>query len=96
MGAVDGAATLDEDGTIPVVQLPHCVYDVFEFELKSKLPTVGTPGKIYIVFGDIKANNGTYRWDGTGYGMISKPLDIATKVDALNGSDNTKIRSGIL
>lgn len=91
MGAVDGVATLDEDGTIPATQLPHCVYDVFEFELKSELPTVGTSGKIYIVFGDIKANNGTYRWDGIGYVMISNPLDIATKVEALNGSDNTKI-----
>lgn len=90
-GVAGGVAPLDESGVIESTFLPSFVNDVIEFELKSEMPTVGEQGKIYIVYGDTKENNGTYRWSGTLYVLISNPLEYATSEDAITGTENTKI-----
>lgn len=86
-GKANGVATLGEDGKVPAEQLPSYVDDVIEAKDKAALDKMtGESGKIYVTVNDGK----TFRWSGTMYVEISRPLDIATKEDALAGTDNTK------
>ena len=71
-GAKGGVATLGSDGKVPSAQLPSYVDDVLEADSKSKFPTTGETGKIYVA----KDTNLTYRWSGTAYIEISPSLAL--------------------
>ena len=72
--AVNGIASLDENGKIPISQLPSYVDNVLEFDTKAEFPTEGLAGRIYID----KTDNKSYRWSGTEYVEISPSLTLGT------------------
>ncbi len=57
-GKLGGYASLGDDGKVPSSQLPSYVDDVLEFASKSKFPSPGEKGKIYL---DLATEN-IYRW----------------------------------
>lgn len=69
-GSVD--VTKQLSGKIPEANLPSYVDDVLEYNSKSKFPTSGETGKIYV---DISTNL-TYRWGGSAYVEISPSLAL--------------------
>ena len=69
-GSVD--VTRQLSGKIPEANLPSYVDDVLEYNSKSKFPTSGETGKIYV---DISTNL-TYRWGGSAYVEISPSLAL--------------------
>lgn len=69
-GAASGVVPLNSSSLIDSKYLPSYVDDVLEYENKSKFPTAGESGKIYV---DTSAEeNNTYRWSGTTYILIAK------------------------
>lgn len=72
--AVNGIASLDENGKIPISQLPSYVDNVLEFDTKAGFPAEGLAGRIYID----KTDNKSYRWSGTEYVEISPSLTLGT------------------
>lgn len=72
--AVNGIASLDENGKIPISQLPSYVDNVLEFDTKAEFPVEGLAGRIYID----KTDNKSYRWSGTEYVEISPSLTLGT------------------
>ena len=76
MGIANGVATLDNNGIIPITQLPSYVDDVIEVANYESLPTIGERGKIYVTTN----NNKTYRWSGSVYIYITSGA-----VDSVNG-----------
>lgn len=72
--AVNGIASLDENGKIPISQLPSYVDNVLEFDTKAGFPVEGLAGRIYID----KTDNKSYRWSGTEYVEISPSLTLGT------------------
>ena len=72
--AVNGVASLDENGKIPISQLPSYVDNVLEFDTKAGFPKEGLAGRIYID----KTDNKSYRWSGTEYVEISPSLTLGT------------------
>lgn len=77
-GAINGVATLNENGKVPQNQLPSYVDDVLEFDNKDVFPSTGENDKIYIAID----TNTTYRWGGTTYVPIGSDL-------ALGDTENT-------
>ena len=73
-GANSGIAELDSNGKVPSSQLPSYVDDVLEYTTKTKFPSTGETGKIYV---DITTNK-TYRWSGSDYIEISASLALGT------------------
>ena len=71
-GAKNGVASLDASGKIPSSQLPSYVDDVLEYSAKSKFPSKGETGKIYVD----TSSNLTYRWSGSVYVEISPSLAL--------------------
>ena len=71
-GAASGLAELDANGKVPSSQLPSYVDDVLEYDGKSKFPTTGETGKIYVD----TSTNLTYRWSGTTYVEISPSIAL--------------------
>src|SRR5690625_2824162 len=65
-GEPGGVAELDDDGKVPVSQLPSFVSDVLEFDTLGDFPATGESAVIYVA----KDTNKTYRWSGTGYVVI--------------------------
>lgn len=99
MGAANGVATLDSNGTIPASQLPSYVDDVIEgyfynskFHKDSAHTQVitGETGKIYVDL--TNGINKTYRWSGTAYVVISETLALgetsSTAYPGNKGKDN--------
>ena len=76
MGIANGVATLDNNGIIPITQLPSYVDDVIEVANYASLPLIGASGKIYVTTN----NNKTYRWSGSVYVYITSGA-----VDSVNG-----------
>nr|DAH46085.1 MAG TPA: Peptidase [Bacteriophage sp.] len=72
MGTASGVATLGTDGKVPSSQLPSYVDDVLEFDAKTKFPTTGETGKIYVD----TTTNLTYRWSGSAYVEISQSIAL--------------------
>lgn len=72
MGVASGVATLGTDGKVPSSQLPSYVDDVLEFNAKTKFPTTGETGKIYVD----TTTNLTYRWSGSAYVEISQSIAL--------------------
>lgn len=74
MGAANGVATLDANGTVPASQLPSYVDDVLEYSTYSNLPATGESGKIYVLATPYKDSNGItssqFRWSGSAYSPI--------------------------
>ena len=70
----NGIASLDENGKIPISQLPSYVDNVLEFDTKAEFPAEGLAGRIYID----KTDNKSYRWSGTEYVEISPSLTLGT------------------
>lgn len=89
-GSNGGVATLDSNGKVPSSQLPSYVDDVLEYGNKSKFPSTGESGKIYV---DMETNK-TYRWSGTTYTEISSSLAIGettgTAYDGAKGKKNAQ------
>lgn len=85
-GANGGVATLGSDGKVPSSQLPSYVDDVLEADSKSKFPTTGETGKIYVA----KDTNLTYRWSGTAYIEISPSLALGENSSTAYPGDKGK------
>lgn len=66
-GAVNGVATLDASGLVPVAQLPSYVDDVLEYANLAGFPASGVTGRIYVALD----TNKTYRWGGSSYVYIT-------------------------
>lgn len=83
IGAINGIATLNEQGKVPSSQLPSYVDDVLEFYSIANFPSTGETGKIYVD----QTTNKTYRWGGTTYAEISESLALGeTDSTAYSGS----------
>ena len=76
LGAANGVATLDANGTILTTQLPSYIDDVLEYANLAAFPGMGETGKIYVA----KDTNKTYRWSGSVYVYITSGA-----VDSVNG-----------
>ena len=72
MGVASGVATLNEEGKVPVSQLPSFVDDIVEADSLDEFPEVGEVGKIYLA----KDTNIIYRWSGSKYVEISSSLAL--------------------
>ena len=86
-GIAGGIASLDSNGTIPSSQLPSFVDDVLEFADKTKFPTTGDAGKIYI---DCSTNT-TYRWSGTRYTSIGADITLGETSSTAYPGDKGKV-----
>lgn len=86
MGVASGVATLGTDGKVPSSQLPSYVDDVLEYETKTKFPTTGETGKIYV---DTKTNL-TYRWSGSAYVEISQSIALGETSSTAYAGDKGK------
>lgn len=86
MGAVNGVATLNENGVIPSAQLPSFVDDVLEYPTYSAFPATGESGKIYIAVD----TNLSYRWSGTGYAKIASDLALGETSSTAYAGDKGK------
>ena len=86
MGKANGVATLGNDGKVPSSQLPSYVDDVVEFTDKTKFPTTGESGKIYVD----TATNLTYRWSGTAYVEISQSIALGETSSTAYSGDKGK------
>lgn len=80
-GKAGGYASLGDDGKVPSSQLPSYVDDVMEFASKSKFPSHGEQGKIYV---DLATEN-IYRWSGSTYTEISPSLITQADIEKLRG-----------
>lgn len=96
-GKANGVAELDSNGHVPSSQLPSYVDDVLEYGSKSKFPTTGETGKIYVD----TSTNLTYRWSGTAYIEVSQSLALGeTSATAYRGDrgkiayDHSQLTSG--
>lgn len=78
-GKAGGYASLGDDGKVPSSQLPSYVDDVMEFASKSKFPSPGEQGKIYV---DLATEN-IYRWSGSTYAEISPSLITQADIEKL-------------
>lgn len=78
-GKAGGYASLGDDGKVPSSQLPSYVDDVLEFSSKSKFPSPGEQGKIYV---DLATEN-IYRWSGSTYTEISPSLITQADIEKL-------------
>lgn len=78
-GKAGGYASLGDDGKVPSSQLPSYVDDVLEFASKSKFPSPGEQGKIYV---DLASEN-IYRWSGSTYTEISPSLITQADIEKL-------------
>lgn len=83
-GKANGYASLGGDGKVPADQLPSYVDDVLEFASKSKFPSTGEKGKIYV---DLSTEN-IYRWSGSAYTEISPSLITQTDIKKLQGIED--------
>lgn len=87
-GVAGGVAELDDDGKVPVSQLPSFVSDVLEFDSENDFPTTGESGIIYVA----KDTNKTYRWSGSGYVVIGDgELSLGETSDTAYRGDRGKI-----
>lgn len=86
-GSANGLAELDSSGKIPASQLPSYVDDVLEYSEKSKFPTTGETGKIYVD----TSTNLTYRWSGSAYAEISPSLALGETSSTAYRGDRGKI-----
>lgn len=84
---------------IPSTQLPSYVDDVIEGyysngkfykDQKHTTAITGESGKIYVDL-DPSAKFEQYRWSGTAFICIMKPLDIASKEEAAAGTNDSKV-----
>ena len=85
-GVASGLATLDSNGKIPSANLPSYVDDIIEYASKSKFPTSGESGKIYVA----QDNNLTYRWTGSTYVEISASLALGETSSTAYAGDKGK------
>lgn len=67
VGAINGVASLDANGLVPLTQIPNAVYDVIEVSSYSTLPATGTSSKIYVT----QDTSLLYRWNGSGYVQLN-------------------------
>lgn len=86
VGAVNGVASLDSTGKVPMSQLPGGVADVVEVDTYDDLPETGETGKIYVT----KDTNITYRWTGSGYVEISASLALGETSETAYRGDRGK------
>ena len=84
-GVVNGVASLDSSGKVPVSQLPSYVDDVLEYPNVAAFPVVGEAGKIYVVTSGVDINK-QYRWSGTLYVKLSTGSQTLSQV-LLTGND---------
>lgn len=82
-GAASGVAQLNENGKVPVSQLPSYVSDVLEYAGVANFPSTGEVGKIYV---DTKTNL-TYRWGGSTYAEISPSIALGETTDTAYAGD---------
>lgn len=92
-GIANGVVPLNASGIIDATYLPSYVDDVLEYSSKSKFPTAGETGKIYV---DTSAEeNNTYRWSGSTYILIAKNTNTTYEISkkgstiTLTGSDGS-------
>ena len=86
-GANNGVAELDDNGRIPVSQLPSYVDDVLEYASLDQFPATGESGKIYVALD----TNKTYRWGGSAYVVIASDLALGETSSTAYRGDRGKI-----
>ena len=77
--AINGVASLDGTGKVPLSQLPASADDVLEFANLAAFPVTGTAGIIYVALD----TNKIYRWNTTVYTELS-----TAPVTSVNGKTN--------
>lgn len=91
-GQSQGIAPLDENGKVASSYLPSYVDDVLEYNTRTKFPTTGESGKIYIALD----TNKTYRWGGTTYTELTSSITLGeTSSTAYAGDKGKKNREDI-
>ena len=92
-GTANGFAPLDESGLVPTRNLPQYVSDVFEYATKGYFPAEGEKNKIYIA----ADTNEIYRWNNSGYTIISDTLKIGETMDtAFAGHRGKEVEDNIV
>ena len=91
-GQALGIVPLDENGKVTSSYLPSYVDDVLEYNTRTKFPTTGESGKIYIALD----TNKTYRWGGTTYVELKSNIALGeTSSTAYAGDKGKKNREDI-
>lgn len=91
-GQALGIVPLDENGKVASSYLPSYVDDVLEYNTRTKFPTTGESGKIYIALD----TNKTYRWGGTTYVELKSNIALGeTSSTAYAGDKGKKNREDI-
>lgn len=86
-GVANGIASLDENGQIPMSQLPSEVGGLSEYNSRSDFPLVGEDGILYLA----KDTNLIWRWDGNEYITISSDLELGETSTTAYRGDRGKI-----
>ena len=85
-GLANGLASLDDNGKLPVSQLPDLADDVIVVASYAVLPATGTAGKLYLT----ADNNKGYRWDPDlatpAYVLLFDPATITTLANIISGA----------
>lgn len=77
-GVATGVATLDEEGKVPIDQLPSSEPSIIETNDIYEFPTVGKTGVLYVT-----KKNEVYRWDdeNTKYYRVGSDIEDVTVID---------------
>lgn len=86
-GVANGIASLDENGQIPMSQLPSEVGGLSEYDSRADFPLVGEDGILYLA----KDTNLIWRWDGNEYITISSDLELGETSTTAYRGDRGKI-----
>lgn len=85
LGQANGIASLGADGKLVSTQLPDFANDVLAFDSIASFPATGTDGVLYIA----KDENTLYRWNGSGYVVVSDTSALEERVDGLETEVST-------
>lgn len=83
---LSGKADLDENGMVPISQLPGYLHNVREFATYADLPNPGEASVIYVTLDDRK----TYMWGGTEYVPLSAGLVLGETSETAFRGDHGK------
>ena len=77
-GAPNGFAELDENGTVPVEQIPVEVFGLIRVNTHAELPLTGVPRQLYLVVQDETAERAStlYHWTGFEYRTVSSQTSV--------------------
>lgn len=83
---------MDGSGKVSSRYLPSYVDDVLEYSSRSAFPSKGETGKIYVALD----TNFIYRWSGSTYIFLSKPLELGeTSSTAYPGNKGKQVTDNL-